>query len=153
MNLAFSGIPEVTAQHREDAWVLNAVTADGKANTKAITAQQFWAAGDSKVSGQRYGVAEFFTYNATNFRIREISLGYNIPVPSSFFIKSARFSFVARNVAWLFRGSSVLDIPGLGKRKMQIDPDMSLGNGNFQGVQYGSMPSTRSIGCNLNLTF
>jgi hypothetical protein len=41
----------------------------------------------------------------------------------------------------------------LGTRKLQIDPDMSLGNGNYQGTQYGSLPSTRSLGCNLSLTF
>jgi hypothetical protein len=153
MNLAFSGIPEVTGQHREETWSLGGVDATGKPVTTQINAQDFWTAGDSKTSGQRYGVAEFFTYNATNFRVRELSFGYSIPVPSQFFIKTARLSFVARNVAWIFRGSSVLDIPGIGKRKMQIDPDMSLGNGNFQGVQYGSMPSTRSLGFNLNLTF
>jgi hypothetical protein len=118
-----------------------------------VTAQEFWSAGQSNVSGKRYGVGEFFTYDATNFRIRELSIGYNIPMPAQFFIKSARFSLVARNLAWLYRGSSVLDIPGLGTRKLQIDPDMSLGNGNYQGTQYGSLPSTRSLGCNLSLTF
>jgi TonB-linked SusC/RagA family outer membrane protein len=153
MNLAFSGISEVTAQHREEAWNLGGVDTNGNPVTTTITAQDFWTAGSASTSGKRYGVAEFFTYDATNFRIRELSIGYSIPVPSNFFIKSARFSLVARNLAWLYRGSSLLDIPGLGKRKMQIDPDMSLGNGNFQGIQYGTLPSTRSLGCNLNLTF
>lgn len=153
MNLAFSGITEATAQHREGGWILGGVDAEGKAVNVPITAQQFWAAGENSVSGLRYGVGEFFAYDATNFRIRELSIGYDIPVPAHTFIKSARFSLVARNLAWLYRGSSVLDIPGLGKRKMQIDPDMSLGNGNFQGVQLATLPSTRSLGCNLNITF
>jgi len=60
---------------------------------------------------------------------------------------------VARNLLFLYRGSSKLDIPGLGKRKMSFDPDMALGNGNWQGISYGTMPSTRSIGFNLQLTF
>src|SRR4051812_31665170 len=114
MNLAFSGISEVTAKHRDDAWTLGGVTSDGAANTKTITAQQFWAAGSASTSGKRYGVGEFFAYDATNFRIRELSLGYEIPIPSMFFIKAAKISFVARNVAWLYRGSSLLDIPGIG---------------------------------------
>ena len=46
-----------------------------------------------------------------------------------------------------------MDIPGLEKRKMGMDPDMSLGNGNFQGVEYGTLPATRSIGLNLQVTF
>ncbi len=153
MNLAFSGISEVTAANREEGWSLGGVDADGNPVTQTVTAQQFWAAGSEITSGKRYGIGEFFAYDATNFRIRELSIGYNIPVPDGFFIKSARFSLVARNLAWLYRGSSLLDIPGIGKRKLQIDPDMSLGNGNWQGVQYGSLPSTRSLGCNLNLTF
>jgi len=153
MNLAFSGISEVTEKYREGGWNLGGVDKDGNKVEKTISAQDFWAAGSESTSGKRYGIGEFFAYDATNFRIRELSLGYNIPVPAGFFIKSARFSIVARNLAWLYRGSSLLDIPGLGKRKLQIDPDMSLGNGNWQGVQYGTLPSTRSLGCNLNLTF
>jgi hypothetical protein len=153
MNLAFSGISAVTSNYREGGWNLGGVDAEGNAIAATVSAQQFWSAGSESTSGKRYGIGEFFAYDATNFRIRELSIGYDIPVPGNFFIKSARFSVVGRNLAWLYRGSSLLDIPGLGKRKLQIDPDMSLGNGNWQGVQYGSLPSTRSFGCNLNLTF
>jgi hypothetical protein len=46
-----------------------------------------------------------------------------------------------------------MDIPGLGKRRMEFDPDMALGNGNWQGISYGTLPSTRSIGLNVQLTF
>ncbi len=153
MNLAFSGISKITDQHRTDAWNLGGVDVNGQKVAAMVTAQQFWQAGAASTTGQRYGVGEFFAYDATNFRVRELSIGYSVPVPSNFIFKSVRISAVARNLFWLYRGSSLLDIPGLGKRKMQIDPDMSLGNGNFQGVQYGTMPSTRSLGFNLKLTF
>jgi hypothetical protein len=36
---------------------------------------------------------------------------------------------------------------------MNFDPELSLGASNFQGVEYGNMPSTRSIGINLKLSF
>jgi TonB-linked SusC/RagA family outer membrane protein len=154
MNLAFSGISEVTAKHRTDSWNLGGVDVKtGQPVAANVNAQQFWQAGASSTTGQRYGVGEFFAYDATNFRVRELSLGYNIPLPSGSVFKSIRVSAVGRNLFWLYRGSSLLDIPGLGKRKMQIDPDMSLGNGNWQGVQYASMPSTRSLGFNVKLTF
>lgn len=149
MNLAFSGIPEVTATNRETGWNLGGVDESGGKVTQNVTAQQFW----QTASGQRYGTAEFFAYDATNFRIRELSIGYDFKLSSNLFIKSAKISFVARNLAWLYRGSSLLDIPGIGKRKMWFDPDMSLGNGNYQGVEYGTLPATRSIGVNVNLTF
>ena len=149
MNLAFSGIPDVTSKYREGGLNLNGVNANGTAVSTTINAQTFW----QTVSNQRYGTAEFFTYNATNFRVRELSLGYEIPLHSTAIIKEAKISAVARNVFWLYRGESILDIPGIGKRKMTFDPDMSLGNGNFQGISYGTLPATRSYGLNLQLTF
>jgi len=149
LNLAFSGIPEITEKYREGGWSLGGVDVNGVPVTKAITSQQFWQV----ASGKRYGVAEFFTYDATNFRVRELSLGYDIPLHSKVFVKGARISAIARNVFWIYRGKSILDIPGLGKRKMDFDPDMSLGNGNFQGIEYGTLPATRTYGLNLQLTF
>lgn len=149
MNLAFSGIPEVTQQYREGGWNLGGVDAEGKPVSKTISAQDFWQI----ASGKRYGAGEFFAYDATSFRVREVSFGYAIPLESSKFVKAVKLSVVGRNLFWLYRGSSLLDIPGIGKRKMWFDPDMSLGNSNYQGVEYGTLPSTRSLGLNLQVTF
>ena len=149
MNLAFSGIPQVTDKYREGGLNLKGVNTSGAPVNATITSQQFW----QTVSNQRYGTAEFFTYDATNFRVRELSLGYEIPLHSKLIIKAAKISAVARNVLWIYRGKSILDIPGIGKRKMSFDPDMSLGNGNFQGISYGTLPATRTYGLNLQLTF
>ena len=148
MNLAFSGITEGTLPYREGGWNLGGTDAQGNAVAKTISAQDFW----QTASGKRYGVGEFFAYDATSFRVRELSVGYDIPI-STKFIKSARISAVARNLFWLYRGSSLLDIPGVEKRKMWFDPDMSLGNGNFQGIEYGTLPATRTLGFNLKLNF
>ncbi len=152
MNLAFSGIPEVTQNYREGGWNLGGVDGSGNPVSATISAQDFWQI----ASGKRYGVAEFFTYHASNIRAREVSLGYDIPVKSIgflSFVKALKISAVARNLFWIYRGSSTLDIPGIGTRKMWFDPDMSLGNANWQGVEYGTLPSTRSWGFNLKFTF
>lgn len=149
MNLAFSGIPKVTESFRDGNWSLGGVDANGSPVSKTIDAQGFWQI----ASGKRYGAGGFFAYDATNLRVREFSLGYNIPVKNIKVIKGAKLSFVARNLFWLYRGKSLLDIPGIGKRKMWFDPDMSLGNANFQGVEYGNLPGTRTIGANLQVTF
>jgi TonB-linked SusC/RagA family outer membrane protein len=147
MNLSFSGITEATTQYRDGGLVLAGVDADGQPVSEPITAQQFW----QTASGKRFGVGQFYAYDATNFRVRELSLGYNIPVRTTL-IKSMRLSAVARNLLWLYRGKNKLDIPGMDKRKMWMDPDMSIYNGNgLMGVEYGAMPSTRSIGLNLQL--
>jgi hypothetical protein len=148
MNLAFSGVTEATNKFRDGGLTLGGVDVSGNPVSKAINAQAFW----TKASGQRYGSADFFAYNATSIRAREISLGYDLPIHANF-IKTARLSAVARNVFWIYRGKSILDVPGIGKRTMWMDPDMSLGNGNYQGTEYFPLPSTRSYGLNLQLTF
>jgi len=148
MNLAFSGITDATLKYREGGWNLGGVDASGQKVSATISSQDFWQTASQK----RAGVGEFFAYDITNFRVRELSLGYKIPIHSTF-IKSARLSAVARNLFWLYRGSSLLSLPGEGKRKMWFDPDMSFGGNNFQGVEYGVLPTTRSVGINLNLTF
>jgi outer membrane receptor protein involved in Fe transport len=148
-NLAFDGNAPYTLNNRGGGWILPAVTATGEANTKGINAETFW----TTVSGGRYSWGEFFTYSTTNVRLREVSVGYNIPTPSGFFIQNARVSFVARNLLFLYRGWATLDIPGVERRKLPFDPDVNLGAGNFQGVEYGNLPSSRTMGLNLKLTF
>jgi len=149
MNLAFSGIPKGTLPYRNGGLSLGGYDATGAPVSTTITAQQFW----QTASGQRYGVGQFFAYDATNLRVRELSLGYDIPLHNTNIIKSMRFSAVARNLFWLYRGSSTLPIPGMSKRKMWMDPDMSNGNAAFQGSEYGALPSTRTLGFNLKANF
>ena len=146
MDLLFDGGPSVTEKYREGGWNLNGVDESGSKVTSTITAQQFW----QWVSSKRYGVGEFFTYDATNIRVRELSLGYGIPTSGRSFFKSARISLTARNLFFLYKGNSKLDIPGLGKRKMWFDPDMT--GGGVQG-QFSFIPSSRVIGLNLNVNF
>ncbi len=147
-NFAFDGTGSYTTGFRDGGLVLDAVTATGEKNTKAINAETFW----TTVSGGRYSWGEFFTYDATNVRIRELIFGYNFKLNSPV-IKTARLSVVGRNLAFLYRGKAVLDIAGMPERKLNFDPDINLGAGNFQGVEYGNLPSTRTIGLNLQLGF
>lgn len=148
-NLAFDGNADYTIAYRSGGWILPAITQAGGKNTTAINAETFW----TTVSGGRYSWGEFFTYNTTNFRVREFSLGYRFSFRPTAFVKNAKLSFIARNLFFLYRGDAILDIPGIGKRKMNFDPDINLGAGNYQGIEYGNLPSSRSIGLNLKLNF
>lgn len=147
--LAFAGASDITSKYREaGSFVLDAVTPDGAKNTKAINAESFW----KTVSGGDYSWGEVFTFDATNVRVREITLGYDFKhLPS--FLKMAKLSFVARNLFFIYRGSSIFDIPGIGKRKMDFDPETSFGNSNYQGIEYYNLPPTRNLGLNLKLSF
>jgi TonB-linked SusC/RagA family outer membrane protein len=147
--MAYMGMSTYTTQYRDaGSWILPATGKTGGTNTKSINAEKFW----QEVTQGNYAKAEFFTYDATNVRIREVTLGYDFKrLPS--FLKAAKLSFVARNLLFLYRGKSVLAIPGIGKRKLGIDPEASFGNSNYQGAEYYNLPTTRSMGLNLKLSF
>ncbi len=145
---AFFGDADYTTKFRSGNWVIPGVQASGAPNTTPINAEQFW----TTVSQGNYSWAEFFTYDATNVRLRELTLGYEFKhLPSA--IKSARLSFVGRNLFFLYLGKSKMDIPGIGKRRLDFDPEVNLGTSNYQGVEYNNLPSTRNLGVNLKLSF
>lgn len=90
------------------------------------------------------GTTEFYRYDGTNIRLREVSLGYSFPqrmLEKTGFIKGVDLSLVARNLFFIYK-----DAP--------FDPDatMSVGNDN-QGLDTFGMPSTRNIGFNIKFTF
>ncbi len=97
-----------------------------------------------KVGSRGDGVTEFYKYDATNIRLRELSLGYSFPrtlLSRTKVIQGLDLSFVARNLFFIYK-------------KAPFDPDavMSVGNSN-QGVDAFGMPSTRNMGFNIKLTF
>lgn len=147
--MAYAGTSASTVAFRDaNSWLVPGVTPTGETNTVSVNAEKFW----QTIAQGDYSWGEFFTYDATNVRVRELTLGYNFTRLPGFF-KHARLSFVARNLFFLYRGSAILDVPGIGKRKMDFDPEVSFGNSNFQGVEYYNLPSTRNIGVNLKLSF
>nr|WP_068888437.1 SusC/RagA family TonB-linked outer membrane protein [Pedobacter panaciterrae] len=147
--LGYFGIADYTTAFREGGLVLPGVLADGSENTKAISAEQLW----TQVSqGGTNAYGQFFAYSATNFRLRELSLGYTFNVKNSK-IRTARIAATGRNLFFLYRGKSLLDIPGIGKRTLPIDPEAAIGTSNYQGIETGILPSTRSFGLNLSVSF
>ena len=56
--------------------------------------------------GGRNGVTEYYMYDATNIRFRELSLGYTLPKRLLWrkqFLKKAELSFVARNLFFIYK--------------------------------------------------
>jgi len=148
--LAAFGVADYTEAYREGGLVLDAVDVNGAANTQAINAQDLW----TKVSQNgRDAWGEFFTYDMTNVRLRELSVSYRFNLKNTEVIKNAQVSVTGRNLFFFYRGKSLLDIPGIGKTKNPIDPEAALGAGNYQGVEVGLPPSVRTFGLNLKLTF
>lgn len=143
------GIGEFTEQYRSGGLILPGVKSDGSANNTAITAQQFWT---TVSQNGRDAWGEFFTYSTTNFRLRELSLAYKFDIKNSAF-KRAQLSLTGRNLFFLYRGKSTLNIPGMERRTIPVDPEAALGAGNYQGVETGLLPGVRSFGLNIKMSF
>lgn len=81
-----------------------------------------------------------YAYSATNFRLREVSLGYTF---RNVFGNGRNLgvSLVGRNLFFLYKDSPV-------------DPDVSVSTANsYGGIEAFSLPSTRSFGINLKASF
>jgi TonB-linked SusC/RagA family outer membrane protein len=93
------------------------------------------------------GNDEWAVWDATTIRLREVTLGYE--VPKGWLGKTpfgtARLSLTGRNL-WY-------NAPNFPKAS-NFDPETStFGNQNFQGFEYSTAPSVRRYGINLRLTF
>jgi TonB-linked SusC/RagA family outer membrane protein len=87
-----------------------------------------------------YNDASSYVYDATNFRLRELSLGYTW---QDLFGegKNVSVSAIARNLFFLYR-------------KAPVDPDVSLSTSNaLGGFECFNLPSTRSFGIHLKANF
>ncbi|HET8572963.1 MAG TPA: SusC/RagA family TonB-linked outer membrane protein [Edaphocola sp.] len=146
--MAYYGVADYTTAFRNGGLVLPGVYEDGSPNTTRIDAEKFW----TTVSNGRALYSQFFAYDATNFRLREIALGYTFHFRSGY-IRSAKLSLVGSNLFFLYRGKALLNIPGMPDRKAPVDPNMTMGAGNAQGVESGTLPISRSLGLNLNVNF
>jgi|GEM_PF-291173 len=147
--LGYYGLASYTEAFRDGGLILDAVHKDGSGNTTAIDAETFWT---TVSQSGRAAYTEFFTYDATNFRVREIALGYTFNLKNKL-LHAARVSLVGSNLFFLYRGNAILDIKGMPDRKIPIDPEVGLGAGNSQGLESGTPPISRSIGLNFKLFF
>ncbi len=93
------------------------------------------------------GAAEWSVYDATVYRLRELTLGYNFP--QSIFKKtpigSMSLTFTGRNLWFL-----APNFP----RYTNFDPEVgSFGTNNAQGFELSAAPTTKRYGINLVVTF
>ena len=122
---------------REGGIVLEGVNKNGNKNAVAIEPQKYFG-----LIGGRYPAAEFYSYSGTNTRLRELVLTYTISgkfLEKTRVIKKAEISAVGRNLFFFHRSAP-------------IDPEITRGV-NGGGLEYAQLPSTRTYGLNLNLSF
>ena len=130
--------------NRQDFVVPNSVvqTSNGYAENKVpVTHQNYW---ERIGSTGNYGLPEMFTYDATNIRLRNITLGYdfNRAMLQKTPFQRLRLSATCNNV-WMIH----YNLPG-------IDPEsVSATNTNATGFENGAAPTSRSFTFNITVGF
>lgn len=113
---------------------------DGSLNTTMVTAQQYW----TRVAS----INEEFIYDASYMKLREITLGYNLPQKmlkklNKEPIKSARIAVFGRNLFYFYKHT-----PG-------TVPDASAYSNSYaaQAFDFAPVPATRTFGISLDVAF
>ncbi|GAA4442074.1 SusC/RagA family TonB-linked outer membrane protein [Ravibacter arvi] len=93
-------------------------------------------------------MGEEFVIDASYVSLREITLGYTFPskLTTRTPFRSVKLSAVARNLAYFYRDPQF--------RMMGVSPESATNSSTAaQGIQAHSLPTTRSLGFNLSLSF
>lgn len=118
-------------------------------NTVAITTNDLYFSPNTN-NGATFGgntAAEWNTYDATVYRLREVTIGYEIPksVFKNLPIGSATISISGRNL-WF----SAPNFP----KYTNFDPEVnSYGSTSTQGIELSAAPTTKRYGINLKVNF
>jgi TonB-linked SusC/RagA family outer membrane protein len=141
--LRTSGLSKETLLNNRESFVDKGVNrnSDGtyKTNETAVTAYDYWT------KNYTTDISEANIFDASYVKLRELTFGYNLPksLLSNFFVKNVFVGFEARNL-WLIHSKTD-----------HIDPELSMFSSAEvgSGVEFNSVPTTRSFGFNLKLDF
>lgn len=126
----YSGVSKVTADARDAGGVF---LGEGV----MIPAQKFY----QLRSQPKDYLAQYYTYDATNIRLREAYVSFNIPRKWLHNVADLTLSVTGKNLWMLYS-------------KAPFDPESVASTGNYaQGIDYFMLPSTRSFGVSLKARF
>ena len=116
-------------------------------NTTETTAQKYWQQIAGR-AGSNLGITEENLYDATNVRLRNITLSYGLPkklLSKGNVFQSVRFGFTCTNVVMLYSA-----MRGLDPESVWIS---SGSRANVTGFEYGAAPTSRCYVFNISLGF
>lgn len=132
----YAGVLEETVIGREGGIVGDGVKelADGSfvKNDVVVSAEDF----NKNAYSNDIGYSSVF--DASFIKLREVRLGYTFKRIGNTAIKDVNVSVVGRNLALLYT-----TVP-------HVDPESAFGNGNVQGLEFGQIPSAKSLGFSLS---
>ena len=147
-------------EDREHSWIIPGVYGDAQGvlvkdengnpiqnRTQVTTNDLYFYGGGTETTFAINSAAEFNIYDATVYRLREVSVGYDLPKK---WIEKAKIgrvniSVTGRNL-WYFAPN----VP----KYTNFDPDINnYGSSNIQGIDLSCAPTSRRFGMNLKVTF
>lgn len=101
---------------------------------------------DTRITAQAWSRGEYSgptpqtIFDATFVKLREITLGYSLPLANKT-VKQIYFGLYGRNLVNIYTASKY------------IDPEFTSSGGNIQGLEGGSIPVPATYGLNVNVKF
>ena len=147
-------------EDREHSWIIPGVYGNAQGvllkdasgnsipnRTGVNTNDLYFYGGGNETTFAINGASEFSIFDATVFRLREVSIGYDIPKK---WLQKAKIGRVNLSVSgrnlWYFAPN----VPS----GTNFDPDISnYGSSNVQGIDLSCAPTAKRIGVNLKITF
>ncbi len=135
----YSGVTAQSMRGREVDWNNPGIVVDGidintgQPNTVNVTAEKYFQ--------NIFPVMEPYVYDASYVKVREVRFGLDLPARFANLVNAhaASVALTGRNLhTWT-------KVPN-------IDPEFSYTVGNFQGVEFGALPNTRSWGLSFRIT-
>ncbi len=141
----FAGVFEETAIGRETGIIGNGVMNIGTAeNPNYVTNNISVGAEAFNKAAYSNDVVETAVFDASYVKLRQLQLGYSLPKKflKNTALNDVSFALVGRNLAILY------------KKIPHIDPESAFSDQTGeQGQEFGQLPSSRSIGFNINVKF
>ena len=131
MVMNYFGATEESLPYHEGTMVADGIDmVTGQKNTKEVSKQDYYTA--------YYDVTEAGIYDTSFFKLRDLTLTYNLP--KFLGIDASIYGFARNILVWA--------------KMPNFDPESSQGNGNMSGYfERFSVPATKSIGGGLKITF
>lgn len=138
------GIVVSQTQAIMDAFGASQASADAREAGGVMINGMLYPAADyyQTVASSSHVIGSQYVYSATNLRLSEVSLSYDVPVHRwQRVIKGLTLSLVGHNLLLLYC-------------KAPFDPELTANTGTYgQGLDYFMQPSLRTMGCSVKLRF
>ncbi|WP_374164517.1 SusC/RagA family TonB-linked outer membrane protein [Arcticibacter sp. MXS-1] len=145
----YSGVLDRTAANniRETGIVVDGVKADVKFNADGSYEVSNTRPNDTRIEALAWarneynGPTTFSVFDATFVKLREVTLGYSLPLASQKFVKQINLNLYGRNLWNIYTKSKY------------IDPEFTNSGENIQGIEGGNLPVPATFGLNVNFKF